>query len=273
VPATSTFLSLPTGMHELVEALEPALLASGRVTIRRRAVVRAVVRDEAGGGRVLLADGAALEADAVVVATPAHVAATLVAGADAELGRALDGIEYSSTATISLAFATADVPRKLDATGYVVPRAEHRPVMACTWNSTKFLGRAPAGSALFRLFFGGAHRPELFARSDDELLAMARAELREVLGVTAEPRFTRVARWERGMPQYHRGHRERVARIEELVETRHPWLALAGNAFHGVGIPDCIRSGEAAAARALAGALRLRQAPAEPAAVAAACAA
>lgn len=252
----SAFLSLPTGMHELIEALERTLAATGRVHVRREARVRAVlptgaVDGDAPAARVLLADGQALAAHAVIVATPAHVAAGLVASADHALARELDAIEYSSTALVSLAYRAADVPRRLDATGYVVPRVERRPVMACTWNSTKFLGRAPAGMALFRLFFGGAHRPELFECDDATLQAMARQELRETLGVAAEPHLVRVARWERGMPQYHRGHRERVARIERLVG-RHAWLALAGNAYHGVGIPDCIRTGAAAADRALA---------------------
>jgi oxygen-dependent protoporphyrinogen oxidase len=120
--------------------------------------------------------------------------------------------------------------------------------MACTWASSKLPGRAPAGAALFRLFFGGARRPELAVRDDDHLVALAREELREVLGVNAPPRFTRVTRWLDAMPQYELGHATRVAAVEQRVAAM-PWLALAGNPFHGVGVPDCIRSGEQAAAR------------------------
>jgi oxygen-dependent protoporphyrinogen oxidase len=123
--------------------------------------------------------------------------------------------------------------------------------MACTWASSKLPGRAPDGMALFRLFLGGARRPELPVQDDDVLLAHARAELREVLGVTAAPRLTRVTRWLDAMPQYEVGHAGRVSRIEGRLAA-FPWLALAGNAYHGVGVPDCIRSGESAAQRALA---------------------
>jgi len=118
--------------------------------------------------------------------------------------------------------------------------------------SSKFAGRAPAGRALFRLFLGGARRPDLVELGDDALLGLARTELREVLGVSAEPLLVRVVRWRRAMPQYHVGHVARVERIEGRVSNV-PWLALAGNAYRGVGIPDCIRSGELAADRALAG--------------------
>jgi oxygen-dependent protoporphyrinogen oxidase len=251
-PAGSVFLSLPTGMHELVEALERRLAATGRVTIRRRTQVRAVEPDGAGGARVRLADGETLEADAVVVATPAHAAAELLRDADVALAAELEGIPHTSTAIVTLAYDAASLPRRLDATGYVVPRVERREVMACTWSSTKFLGRAPADAALVRLFLGGAHHAHVVDEDETALVARARAELRETLGLEAAPRFSRVVRWERGMPQYHRGHRERVARVEARIAARHGWLALAGNAYHGVGIPDCIRSGERAAERALA---------------------
>jgi oxygen-dependent protoporphyrinogen oxidase len=267
-PSSSAFLSLPTGMHELVEALERRLAASGRVTIRRRAEVRAVEADGTGGARVRLAAGEAIDADAVIVATPAHAAGALVRGADAPLAAELDAIVHSSTAIVTLAFDAASLGRRLDATGYVVPRAERREVMACTWSSTKFLGRAPGDAALVRLFLGGSHHPAVVDEDDASLLARARAELRETVGVRADPRFVRVVRWPKGMPQYHRGHRERVARIEQRVEARHAWLSLAGNAYHGVGIPDCIRSGERAAERALA-AVAHRAGPARAAAAAA----
>jgi oxygen-dependent protoporphyrinogen oxidase len=251
----SAFFSMPTGLEELIEALERALAATGRVTIRRGAPVRAL-RGPGGAGEsgiaaVRLADGATLTGDAIVLALPVREAAVLLAPLDTALARDLRGIPLGSTATVTLAYPTRDVPRALDATGYVVPRAEGRAVMACTWASSKLPGRAPDGMALFRLFLGGARRPELPVQDDDLLLAHARAELREVLGVTAAPRLTRVTRWLDAMPQYEVGHAGRVARIEGRLAA-FPWLALAGNAYHGVGVPDCIRSGEAAAQRALA---------------------
>lgn len=265
--APSPFLSLPTGLAELIEALERALLATGRVRILRGAPVRALHAPVSDGWstprvRVVLdasgLDASTLDADAVIVATPATAAAPLLRPIDAALATELGAVPYGSTATVTLAYALADVPRALDGTGYVVPRAAGRAVMACTWLSSKWAGRVPADAALFRVFLGGAHRPELVHLDEPELAALARAELRDVLGVTAAPRFARVARWIDAMPQYTLGHAARVARVAERVAA-HPWLALAGNTYQGVGIPDCIRSGEAAADRVLA-ALR----PAEP---------
>ena len=123
-------------------------------------------------------------------------------------------------------------------------------MLACTWVSSKHRGRAPDGAALFRVFVGGAHHEDVVERPESELLAIARDELRRSLGVTTSPRLTHVVRWVHAMPQYHLGHPERVARIEARVATL-PWLALAGNAYRGVGVPDCIASGERAAALVL----------------------
>jgi oxygen-dependent protoporphyrinogen oxidase len=246
--APSPFLSLPTGLQELVEALERWLAASGRVAFRMGVAARSLRAPGVAGPALTLADGSVLVGDAVVLALPARATAALLAPLDPTLARELRGIPHGSTATVTLAYDAADVPRSMDATGYVVPRIEGRAALACTWASSKLAGRAPTGTALFRLFFGGARRPELASRDDDALLALARAELREVMGVTAAPRVVRVTRWLDAMPQYELGHQARVAGIEARAAAL-PWLALAGNAFHGVGVPDCIRSGEGAATR------------------------
>lgn len=250
----SPFLSLPTGLAELVEALERHLVATGRVRVVRHAAVRAVRAPGAWSAEParVVTDREALDADAVVVATPAPVAAGLLRDTDRALADELAGIAHGSTATVTLAYGRADVQRPLDGTGYVVPRAEGRAVMACTWLSSKWPGRSPEDAVLFRVFLGGAHRPDLVARDDAELAALARAELRDTLDVGAAPRFARVARWADAMPQYALGHRPRVARVVQRAAA-HPWLALAGNVYGGVGIPDCIRSGEAAADRVLSG--------------------
>lgn len=251
----SPFLTLPGGMQELIDALERALRATGHVDIRLRAPARFVRGPQSGGAEggavVALEDGGWLRADAVVVATPAPRAAALLAGLDAALAAEVGAVPHGSTATVTLAFDRAAVPHALDATGYVVPRVERRDVLACTFASSKWAGRAPADAALFRVFVGGAHRAELVERDDAALVALARAELAATLGVRAAPRLARVARWVRAMPQYELGHPERVARMARHLAAR-PWLALAGNAYAGVGVPDCIRSGHAAADRVLA---------------------
>jgi oxygen-dependent protoporphyrinogen oxidase len=169
---------------------------------------------------------------------------------DAALGAELAAIEHGSTGTIALGFDAADVAHPLDGTGYVVPRTEPRPVLACTWVSSKHRGRAPEGAVQFRVFVGGGYRPDVVEWSDEQLVALARAELKATLGVTAAPRLVHIVRWVGAMPQYLLGHPERVARIEAR-EAALPWLALAGNAYRGVGVPDCIASGERAAARVL----------------------
>jgi oxygen-dependent protoporphyrinogen oxidase len=187
-----------------------------------------------------------LKADAVCLALPAYVSARLLRSVDAQLASELESIPYASSATINLAYKRADIPHPLDGFGFVVPFIEKRTLMACTFSSVKFAGRAPEGHALLRAFVGGALQPELFGLDDSELIARVRTDLRELLGIEQAPLFTEVARWERSMPQYHVGHLDRVKRLEALLASL-PGFALAGNAYSGLGIPDCIRSGWEAA--------------------------
>jgi oxygen-dependent protoporphyrinogen oxidase len=179
------------------------------------------------------------------------------------LAAALNGIPYASTATVSLAYPLSDIPRPLDGYGYLIPRAENQPVLACTWTSTKFANRAPAGFGLIRVFIGRAGTDALVARSDDELVALARAELRRTMGIRAAPRVQRVFRWPDAMPQYTLGHLERLTTIEQRLRAW-PGLFVAGHAYRGVGIPDCIASGEQAA-EAVLQLIALAAAPLTPA--------
>lgn len=254
-PPAFGFLSLPGGLGELVDGIQHEVRrrepAGTRVAIRTGTRVERVERvaggrDEARQFAVTLGNGDQLTVDAVIFATPGYVTAAALRPVDEELSALLRGIEYASTVTVSVAYPAAAVPRRLDATGYVVPRIEQRSVLACTWVSSKFEGRSPAGHPLFRLFLGGAGRGSFVERSDDELLDVVRGEMREIMGITVDPELMRVNRFDRAMPQYNVGHLERVARIEALV-VRTRGLALAGAAFGGVGIPDCVRSGERAA--------------------------
>src|SRR5262249_20149615 len=151
------------------------------------------------------------------------------------------------TATINLAYNRADVGHALDGFGFVVPFIERRSLLACTFSSVKFLGRAPHDHVLLRAFAGGALQPEVFALDEEQMSARVRDDLRELLDIRQPPLFSIVKKWQRSMPQYHLGHLELVREINNRVAS-HPGLVLAGNAYGGAGIPDCIRSGETAAA-------------------------
>jgi oxygen-dependent protoporphyrinogen oxidase len=217
---------------------------------------RAAARVSRGatGFEVELDDGKTLAADGVVVATPAFVSAELLAELDDDLAAAHAAIPYASSVVVTLAFSRADVV-PLDGYGYVVPRIEATDVLACTWTSQKWDGRAPDGTVLTRVYLGRFGGRDVTLDADEELVALALGEL-ALLDVTATPTFTRVDRWPRGMPQYVLGHPERLARIDASLMEQ-PGLAVAGAAYRGVGIPDCIRSGEVAAGAvvsALAGA-------------------
>ena len=238
------FLSLRDGMASLVEGITAGY---ARTSLR---VGQRVVR-VAPGYRVELDGGETLEADGIVLATPAFASADLLADLDGDLAGALAEIPYASSVVVSLAYSRADV-LPLDGYGYLVPRTEGSDVLACTWSSQKWEGRAPDENVLVRIYAGRYGGTDMTARGDDELVALARDEL-HVTGVVAEPVLTRVHRWPRGMPQYVLGHSELLERIEQSVDER-PGLALAGAAYRGVGIPDCIASGERAA-ESVAGAL------------------
>jgi oxygen-dependent protoporphyrinogen oxidase len=238
-------------MGALVEKLAPTL-ARARLHTGRAAIA---LHRGSSGWEVELAERDVLDADGVVLAVPAFVVAAVLADLDPELAGEHAAIPYASSAIVTLAYPS-DV-HALDGYGYLVPRAEGSEVLACTWSSSKWEGRAPEGFSLIRVYLGRFGARDVTADSDEELLRRARQELR-VLGIDAEPDRTWIHRWPRGMPQYVLGHPERLERIDAALE-RHPGLALAGAAYRGVGIPDCIHSGEEAArslARALAGAAR-----------------
>lgn len=248
------FLSFDRGMQVLTDALADRI---SRASIRRNTTVESLVLEqktetEAANEAAVTTwtirtnKNETLAADAVCLALPAYVSARLLSNVDAQLAAELDEISYASSATINLAYERDDIPHPLDGFGFVVPFSEKRTLMACTFSSVKFAGRAPQGRVLLRGFVGGALQPETFALEDAELVSRVRVDLRELLGIERPPLFTEVTKWKRSMPQYHVGHLERVKRIEERLASL-PGLALAGNAYSGLGLPDCIRSGEAAA--------------------------
>ena len=242
----SLFVTLAGGMQEMVETIA-GRLPSG--SIRLRSPVAGLARGEsAHRWRVRLADGSGLDADAILLTTEAHQAARVVSDLDPDLAAMLESIPYAGSATVTLAYRREAIPHPLDGFGFVVPRTEGRPILACTFSSVKYPGRAPEGHVLLRLFFGGALKEGVLKMDDDGLEAAARQQLAELLGVSAPPLLTRVYRYEAVMPQYLVGHLERVAAIESRL-ARHPGLAVAGSAFRGVGIADCVRTGEEVAER------------------------
>lgn len=244
----SIFLTPTTGLAEIVEALVDHLEANG-ADLRTSTTARRISHQD-GIYQLELAGSQTLHAEGLILAAPAFVSAELMARLDPELATDLKSIDYVSTATISLAYRQRDLSHSLDGYGYVIPRREGRQALACTWTSTKFPHRAPEGCALVRVFAGRAGQEDQLPWDEAGLLAVARDELRQTLGITASPIMTRVFRWERAMPQYNLGHPARLERIENAL-SRWPRLALAGNGYRGIGIPDCIHSGELAAGKAL----------------------
>jgi len=244
----SAFLTPTTGLVEIVEALVDQLQTAD---LRLNTSVKMLQRSNVSMWDVTLDNGHTLTADDVIIAAPAYAAGKIVSDLDPELASVLRSIPYASTATVSLAYRQNDLSRPLDGYGYVIPRREGRRALACTWTSTKFPHRAPDGCALIRVFIGRAGQEADIPWDEAGLLAVAREELELTLGIIAEPLVNRVFIWESAMPQYNLGHPEKLAQIDAALE-RHPGLALAGNGYRGIGIPDCIHSGELAVEKILA---------------------
>jgi oxygen-dependent protoporphyrinogen oxidase len=227
------FVSLRSGMQTLVDRLCETLERTAIHTWRPRSL-------QALPGRFAVDCGHIVQADGVVITAPAHAASKLLTGLDPELADLLAEIPYADSSIVTLGYRLTDVSHPLDGYGYLVPASEGSDVLACTWSSSKWEGRAPEGHALLRVYLRRIPKG-----SDERLVDLAHAEL-GLLGIKAQPLLTRLHRWPGGMPQYVLGHPERVERIDRALEA-HPGLGLAGAAYRGVGIPDCIASGEAAA--------------------------
>ncbi|HEX9780498.1 MAG TPA: protoporphyrinogen oxidase [bacterium] len=257
-PRYGLFVSLRGGMESIIGALLGRLRERG-ARLRAGCRVRSVARPEPGGSwSVRAAPGETLEADAVCVALPAPQAAAVLAEALPEAAALIGGIRYESVATVNVAFRRTDVLHALDGFGFVVPAVEGRPLIGCTFASTKFPHRAPAGSVLVRAFVGGAmHRP-VASLGEEALGAMVVKELAELIGSRSAPLWISVHRYPEAMPQYAVGHPSRMADLDRRLAGV-PGLALAGNGYRGIGVPDCVRQGEQAAERlwAAAGAVEL----------------
>lgn len=238
------FASFRHGMQTLVDALADRLPAGA---VHLQTPIRSVRRDPASQHWIISPQACPdLEADAVCLALTAPQAARLLTDLDPELAAGLDDIPYASSATVTVACDRADVAHPLNGMGFVVPAVERRNLIACTFSSVKFAGRAPEGKVLLRAFVGGALHQEQAHWPDAMLQDAVLQDLRQLLGLTGKPALCHVGRYPGAMPQYHVGHLARIERLEATAR-RWPGLALAGNAYHGVGVPDCIRSGDEAA--------------------------
>jgi oxygen-dependent protoporphyrinogen oxidase len=238
------FVSLADGMDVLPRTLADALPPG---TVRLNSPARRLTRNGAGMPWVVeLLDGPPIEADAVIMTTEAHSTARLIDAEDPGLALQLRAIPYASSAILNVAYRRDQIQHPLDGFGVVVPAIEGRSILAVSFSSIKFPSRAPDGTALLRVFVGGATQPELYDLDDDALGAMVARELGSLIGVTGEPLFQQIARHPRAMPQYSLGHSERLEAIRRKLR-RHPRLFLTGIAFDGVGIPDCIHAAETTA--------------------------
>lgn len=236
--AGSFLLTLRGGLGKLIDALRP----SANV---RQAEVETIEQSQAGFR--VRANGDWLEADQLIVATPAIEAASLLSNVHSELAGLLSAIPYTSSITLALGYRKATFDHPLIGHGFLVPKVERKHIFGCTWVGNKFDNRVPPNMVVLRCFLGG----EALAMSDQAIVDAARSELRGLMGLEAEPVFDIIARWPNSMAQYTVGHEQRVARIEELTRAI-PGLHLAGNAYHGIGVPDCVRMGKEAASRIIA---------------------
>jgi oxygen-dependent protoporphyrinogen oxidase len=252
-PRYTMFLTLKQGMEGMISALKKALppetISPGQEVIALEKITgkpshKPRYRLQLRGKKK------AMEADAVVLATPAFVTAKLLRGMAADICRLLDTIPYCSTATINLAYERSQIGHPLDGYGFVVPRLEKRSIMAATFSSVKFAHRAPEGKVLLRSFVGGAKNEDIVSWEDAKLLAAVQGDMEEVLKIAGAPLVARINRWHKSMPQYTLGHEERLSRIEQGL-AKHPGLLVTGSAYRGIGISDCIHEAELTAHKIL----------------------
>jgi len=243
----SIFETHKRGLAEVVDVLVKSLKNRG-VELRLNTPV---IKIETSGDSYTIhtQDGSVFNADAIVMAAPAYVAAELISGVSSALSKEIEQIEYVTTATVSLAYKKENLPA-LEGYGYIIPQNEDSKALACTWTSTKWAERAPEDYALLRVFVGRIQDAEQLPEDEASLIQMAKDEIHQTMGIGIEPEFCWVSRWEKAMPQYNLGHPQRLERIETILND-HPNLALAGNGYYGIGMPDCIHSGIQAAEKLL----------------------
>jgi oxygen-dependent protoporphyrinogen oxidase len=238
------FVSLPGGTGELVDTLVASMPDVVRTNTR--------VMDLRRAGSLIIDTGTGrVDARAVILAAPAYVCASLLRSFDTAVAAFCDAVPYASTATVAFGYRREQVADTLQGTGFVVPRVERSALLAGTWVTSKWPGRAPDGHVLLRGFLGGGRDPHRLEASDQALIDAARIELEDLLGITGDPVLTRLQRWTRQSPQYEVGHLQRVAAIDDHLAAL-PGVFVTGSGFRAIGIPDCIADARATAARAAA---------------------
>lgn len=246
--AASMFKSFKEGMYQLVEALVNSLPQS---YFELGKEVRKIIKEN-GKYKIIFVDGSTYQADVCILATsPSYATAEIIKDLDRGITDMLFRIPFASSATISLAYSKSDFSHPLNGFGFLVPRKEKTVVKASTWSSVKFEGRAPDDGVLIRCFVGNAAEETIVYRRDEEILEAVFQDLEKIMGIKNRPLFHRLYRWYNAMPQYTIGHGTRVKFIEER-EAAHPGFFLAGNAYRGLGLGDCIKEGKRAAEKTLA---------------------
>ena len=242
-PKPSMFVTLRGGLGTLIEALVTRVESNGATLKLGQEVTRLEWTDAPSKQfRVVLRHGEILTADRVVLATPAFVSSKLLKPLDESLSTLLGQIPYASTATVSLAYRSEDVSQSVKGFGFVVPRKEGKFLIAGTWTSLKWRNRSQSNQTLVRCYVGGMGREAVLHNPDEEIVKYVRTELRQIVGITQEPTYTKVFRWDRGLPQYTCGHLDRLQHIRKSLQAFNG-LYLTGAAYDGIGIPDCIREG------------------------------
>jgi oxygen-dependent protoporphyrinogen oxidase len=246
VPPRALFTSLKGGMQTITDALVAQIADCEQ---RLNTQVQAV--NPEFGKWLVTSGGRTEEFDGVIIAAPAYAAAELLRSQIPQISVELEQIRYSSSITVALAFGAETRALLPPGFGFLVPGSQHKRILACTFVHNKFENRTPEDRALIRCFLGGTRDEEILQLPDQEIIAIVRRELQEILDITAEPEFVKIFKWPNAMAQYTVGHKIRSERIRQIVSSA-PGLALAGNAYSGIGVPDCIRSGSEAAMKVLA---------------------
>lgn len=240
----SAFVTLQSGLQTLTDALADAI---GRDRIKLACRVQDIVQI-GQRWKLKISDGTDFDSDIVVLATPARALSPILQSLDQDLSASLASVEHSSSAVLNILLNAEDIGHPMNGFGFVVPELERKSIIACSFSSTKFKGRAPQNKVLMRVFMGGMLHSDVYAFSDGDLLQSALKDLRCYLNITSYPQKIWIKRWHNAMPQYNVGHLELVKRIKDHF-ARHDRLVWSGSALTGVGIPDCVKAGFEAANR------------------------